>query len=94
MNKALISVSLIFLLPFISISQIIDFGEFENESIQKEGFQKFKEFIGDSRIVIIGEQEHGIGTHYQNFNFLSQFLHEEMDFDIIIQEYCFFEFYK
>lgn len=86
----------IFIFSFVlnSNSQIIDFGKFEQESISKGGFQKFKEFIGDSRIVIIGEQEHGVGTHYENFNLLSQFFHEKMGFDIIIQEYCFYEFYK
>lgn len=92
--KKLFSVQIFFcLLPLTVFSQIIDFGEFNYQAKESEGFQKFKEYIGDTRIVIIGEQEHGIGTHYENFNVLSQFLHEEMGFDIIIQEYCFFEFF-
>lgn len=94
MKKALFLNVFILLFIFEANSQVIDFGEFEKASITKEGFQKFKEFIGDTRIVIIGEQEHGVGTHYENFNLLAQFFHEEMGFDIIIQEYCFFEFYQ
>lgn len=94
MKKALFALTLILIIPLNSNAQIIDFGKFEPKSIKEDGFQKFKEFIGDSRIVIIGEQEHGVGTHYKNFNLLTQFFHEEMGFDIIIQEYCFYEFYQ
>lgn len=75
-------------------SQILDFGEFNEDALKSEGFQKLKDYIGDTRIVIIGEQEHGIGSHYENFKLLSQFLHEDLGFNIIIQEYCFFEFYR
>lgn len=94
MKKSCFFFFLFLFFSFLSNSQIIDFGEFEEKVLEGDGFQKFKDFIGDSRIVIIGEQEHGIGTHYQNFKLISQFLHEEMDFDIIIQEYCFFEFFQ
>ena len=34
-------------------SQILDFGEFNEDALKSEGFQKLKDYIGDTRIVII-----------------------------------------
>lgn len=50
-----------------------------------------KSIIGDARIVVIGEQNHGVGTDYESFALLAQWLHEEMGFNVIAQEYSFFD---
>jgi len=48
--------------------------------------------IGDARIVVIGEQNHGVGTDYESFALMVKFLHQEMGFNVIAQEYSFFDF--
>lgn len=80
---------------FLSIStysQIIDLGKCSQGELSEAGFEKIRDIIGEARIVIIGEQNHGVGTDYQSFAFMVKFLHEEMDFNVIAQEYSFFDF--
>ena len=48
--------------------------------------QPLKEKIGDSRVVMIGEQTHAIGENYLMKGRLIRFLHEEMGFNILAWE--------
>ena len=48
--------------------------------------QPLKQVIGDSRIVMLGEQSHGDGTTYLAKSRLVKFLHQEMDFDVLAFE--------
>ena len=83
---------LVLLLSTNGSAQVIDLGECDEELLSKSGFNDLKKAIGDARIVIIGEQVHGVGTDYENFAFLVELLHEEMGFNVLSQEYCFYSF--
>ena len=52
--------------------------------------QPLKEKIGNSRVVLLGEQEHGDGSTYAAKSRLAKFLHYEMDFDVVAFESGFF----
>jgi erythromycin esterase len=83
----------LFVLTTIQLpAQIIDLGECKQGKLSEKGFDELKKQIGDARIVILGEQEHGVGTDYENFAFWVKYLHEKMEFNVILQEYCFFHF--
>jgi len=45
-----------------------------------------KEIIGDSRVVLLGEQSHGGGSTYSAKVRLIKFLHQEMDFEVMAFE--------
>ncbi len=85
-----------FFLLFLSVScygQIIDLGSAcKPNKINRKGFERLKKIIGNARFVVIGEQVHGVGTDYINFELMVKFLHEEMGFNVIAQEYCFHHF--
>jgi erythromycin esterase len=48
--------------------------------------EPLKDLIGDSRIVMLGDQSHGHGTTFLMNGRLVRFLHEEMNFDVLIWE--------
>jgi erythromycin esterase len=48
--------------------------------------QALKEVIGDSRVVLLGEQSHGEGTVFLAKTRLIEFLHGEMGFDVLAFE--------
>ena len=72
--------------------EYIDLGGCDSNEIFEEGLSQLKNVIGDSRIVVLGEQVHGVGTEYENLFLMTKFLHEEMGFNILIQEYPFFSY--
>lgn len=86
-KTALLLVSTLFSLP--TGAQVIDLGACEPDGLSSAGLKELKQVIGDARIVVIGEQEHGVGTDYENFAYLVKVLHEDMGFNVILQEYCF-----
>jgi|GEM_PF-6171926 len=72
--------------------ECLDLGTLSEPDYSAEGFEKLRESIGNKRIVVIGEQDHGVGSLYTNFMNLTRFLNEEMGFRVIIQEYSFSDF--
>jgi len=48
--------------------------------------EPFIELVGDARVVALGESSHGSGTDFQAKARLIRFLHERMDFDVILWE--------
>ena len=47
-----------------SAAQVIDLGKCNPKALSPSGFSQMKNIIGDARIVVIGEQNHGVGTDY------------------------------
>ena len=56
------------------------------ESEDFTGLQPIKEAIGDARIVMLGEQNHGTAQTYLGKTRLVKFLHQEMGFDMLAME--------
>lgn len=81
-----------FLFALSASTQIIELSAWEAGELKEEAKVKLKEQIGDAEIVVIGEQVHGMGTDYKNFATFVKFLHEEMDFNVVAQEFCFYSF--
>lgn len=50
-----------------------------------------RELIGDARIVQLGESSHGVEEYSQIKSRLIRFLHEEMDFDVLVFESSLYE---
>jgi len=53
--------------------------------------QSLRQSIGDSKIVMLGEQSHGDGTTFEAKVRLIKFLHEQMGFDVIAFESGFYD---
>lgn len=73
-------------------AQTIDLGHCAMDSISKEGFELLKNQIKDARIIVLGEQQHGTAEEYEHLAIMVKFLHEEMGFNVVAQEYCFYSF--
>jgi len=56
--------------------------------------QALKDVIGDSRVVLLGEQSHGVGTVFLAKTRLIEFLHQEMGFDVLAFESGLFDMRK
>lgn len=56
--------------------------------------QPLREVIGDSRVVLLGEQSHGDGTVFLAKTRLIEFLHREMGFDVLAFESGLFDMRK
>ena len=48
--------------------------------------ESLKKIIGDTRVVLLGEQSHGGGTTYEAKVRLIKFLHQEMGFEVMAFE--------
>jgi erythromycin esterase len=70
-------------------SQTIDLGYCNSDSLSIKGFAALKKKFANKRIIIIGEQDHGVGTDYENFAHMVKCLHEEMGFNVVAQEFFF-----
>jgi erythromycin esterase len=49
-------------------------------------FENLKEVIGESRIVLLGEETHGDGTTFETKSRVIKFLHEQMGFNVLAFE--------
>lgn len=49
-------------------------------------FETLKKYIGDAKIVMLGEETHGDGTTFKTKVELIKFLHQNMGFDILVWE--------
>ncbi|MDP2955856.1 MAG: hypothetical protein Q8N53_05500, partial [Longimicrobiales bacterium] len=56
--------------------------------------QDLRDVIGDSRVVMLGEQSHGDGTVFLAKTRLIEFLHQEMGFDVLAFESGLFDMRK
>jgi len=56
--------------------------------------QPLRDVIGDSRVVMLGEQSHGDGTVFLTKTRLIEFLHQEMGFDVLAFESGLFDMRK
>ncbi|WP_075602840.1 erythromycin esterase family protein [Saccharicrinis aurantiacus] len=65
-----------------------------SDSDHDSRFKHIKESIGDARVVLLGEQNHGDGTTMQFKTDLVKYLHEECDFDLLIFESNFYPIQK
>ena len=63
---------------------------FNNVNFQESGFDYLKKSIGDSEIVMFGEQAHGDESSYRAIAHIVQFLHMEMDFRVVLFESDFY----
>lgn len=80
------------LMAHTAAAQLFDLGKCDLDSLNSQGFRQLKKELADARIIVIGEQVHGVGTDYKNFAFLTRFLHEDLGFNVILQEFCFYQF--
>ena len=83
---------LLMLLPTLTFAQIEskkDWLQSESHTLKTNGrydFSALESTLKDKRIVAIGESSHGIGDYYEMKSALVQFLHEEMDFEVLAME--------
>jgi len=70
--------------------ELINLGHCQPSIINSEGFSALKEKFLGKRMVILGEQEHGVGTGYESWSHFIKLLHEELGFNVIALENCFF----
>ena len=62
-----------------------------NDSLDFSDLQFLKEILKNKEIVMLGEGTHGDGSTFEAKNRLIRFLHQEMNFDVLIFEGGFFE---
>ncbi len=67
-------------------SQAIHVASVDPEQRDFADLQPLKDVIGDSRVVLLGEQTHGDGTVFLAKTRLIEFLHQEMGFDVLAFE--------
>ncbi|UTW61786.1 erythromycin esterase family protein [bacterium SCSIO 12741] len=71
-------------------SQVLNLGSLDTVDFSEDTKTELKRQLKDARVVVLGEQTHGIAEEYLGFSRMVKFLHEEMGFQVLIQEYCFF----
>jgi erythromycin esterase len=76
------------------ISDVIDLGVCRQDSLFEKGFEALMKKFAGKRIILLDEQDHGVGTDYQNLAFFVKFMHEKMGFNVLAEEFCFYSFGK
>lgn len=67
-------------------TQIINLGDVANGDNNFADFSKLKPLLEDVEIVMLGEQSHGEATTYETKIKLIKYLHQELDFDLLVFE--------
>jgi len=102
MNKIL-SVLLLFLFAQLNSqdvtldilqSKLIDLHLVENGNSNFDGYERFKEEVGNAQIVMLGEQSHGDATTFETKIKLIKYLHQEMGFEVLAFESDFYGCHK
>lgn len=62
-----------------------------NDTLDFSDLQPLKEILKDKEIVMLGESTHSDGSTFEAKNRLIRFLHQELDFDVLIFESGFYE---
>lgn len=85
---------LFWVLAFHGESQVIDLGSLKAGDFDSATKVQLTEQLKEARIIVLGEQTHGIAEEYQSFGRMVKFLHEELGFNVLVQEYCFFSTHR
>lgn len=72
-------------------NSVIDLGEVIDGNQDYTGFSSLKDVLSGVEVVMLGEQTHGEGTVYDTKIKLIKYLHEEMDFDLLVFESSLYE---
>lgn len=75
-------------------SQAIPVASIDPANRDFSDLQPLRDVIGDSRVVMLGEQTHGEGTVFLTKTRLIEFLHQEMGFDVLAFESGLFDMRK
>lgn len=75
-------------------SQAISLSSVDPADRDFSDLQPLREVIGDARVVMLGEQSHGDGTAFLTKTRLIEFLHQEMNFDVLAFESGLFDMRK
>ncbi len=97
-DKMLKKINLIILILILCINhttvaqkEVKDFvHEIDFSSVKNEGLTELKNAIGDAKLVLLGEQDHGDGGAFVNKIKLIKFLHQEMGFEVVAFESGFY----
>ncbi len=69
----------------------IELSEIDPSKMNIKDFEPLKDIIGNARVIQLGENNHGDGSTFLAKTSLIKFLHEKMDFDVLVFESGFFE---
>ncbi|PWJ44273.1 erythromycin esterase family protein [Sediminitomix flava] len=100
-NKTIISLllSLFTILPLAAqntsqFEELVEIKSISPSDANYQDLQFLKKEIGETRVVALGEAQHDFGELYEAKTRVVQFLHEEMDFDLILFESGFYDLKK
>ena len=79
-----------------NLNKFLDANQFKIKTIdlnegENSDFHFLKNFIGNSEIVLLGEQDHGDGTSFIAKAKIIKYLHEEMGFNVLAYESDFYD---
>jgi len=104
MKKIIFGITMLLISNFGIVAQTIEFESIKNQLINLgkvtennedySSYSALKDLLKDVEIVMLGEQSHGEGTTYETKIKLIKYLHEELDFDLLVFESGFYDIHK